>query len=150
MACSQRGRRCADIDSAPAASAARAAAFFSSRAEQHPPGSAEHGLYRELAAEEREHADLLSTEYERWRAGKPGLFDIGPPAVTAPSTELINAAALLLQGHAAERAALCCGERTMSYGELRDRVARAATAAPAARAPTRAAASGRPRRRGCS
>lgn len=105
----------------------RAAAFFSSRAEQHPPGSAEHELYRELAAEEREHADLLSTEYERWRAGKPGLFDIGPPAVTAPTTELINAAALLLQGHAAERAAICCGARTMSYGELRDRVARAAT-----------------------
>ena len=26
------------------------------------------------AAEEREHADLLRTEYARWRAGKPGLL----------------------------------------------------------------------------
>jgi hypothetical protein len=29
-------------------------------------------LYRELAAEEREHVQLLATELRRWLAGKPG------------------------------------------------------------------------------
>jgi len=31
-------------------------------------------LYAELAAEEREHVDLLTTELARWRAGQPGLL----------------------------------------------------------------------------
>ena len=52
----------------------RAAAFFGEKSEQVPAGSPEHQLYRELAAEEREHADLLSTELERWQGGKAGLL----------------------------------------------------------------------------
>ncbi len=35
---------------------------------------AERELYKELAAEEREHVDLLSTELERWKQGKPGVL----------------------------------------------------------------------------
>ena len=31
-------------------------------------------MRRELAAEEREHVDLLTTEYNRFKAGKPGLL----------------------------------------------------------------------------
>ncbi len=104
----------------------RAADFFAERAQQQPAGSAERQLYLELAAEEREHADLLTTEYARWRIGKPGLFDLGVPAL-ADSGSSMNAAALLLDGHAAERIAVCCRDRSLSYGELRDRVMRAAT-----------------------
>ena len=39
-----------------------------------PEGSPERQLYKELAAEEREHVALLTTELERWKAGKPGLM----------------------------------------------------------------------------
>ncbi len=52
----------------------RAAEFFTTRADTAPAGSAEQQLYRELAAEEREHADLLATEFKRWQSGKPGLM----------------------------------------------------------------------------
>ncbi len=52
----------------------RAVDFFRERSAQAPEGSAERQLYRELAAEEGEHVALLSTEYERWRAGKPGIL----------------------------------------------------------------------------
>lgn len=52
----------------------RAAEFFVARAERAAPGSAERRLYRELAAEERDHAAILATEYARWQAGKPGLL----------------------------------------------------------------------------
>lgn len=52
----------------------RAASFFEQCAQTATPGSLEHQLYRELGAEEREHADLLATEYARWREGKPGLL----------------------------------------------------------------------------
>jgi hypothetical protein len=34
----------------------------------------ERELYRELAAEEREHVELLTTEYRQWEAGKRGLL----------------------------------------------------------------------------
>src|ERR1035438_2093634 len=54
----------------------RAAKFFSARAEQAAEGSAERQLYRELAAEEHEHAELLATELQRWRSGKPRLFEV--------------------------------------------------------------------------
>ena len=37
-------------------------------------GSPEAQLYQELAAEEREHAALLMTEYEQWGRGKAGLL----------------------------------------------------------------------------
>ena len=36
--------------------------------------SAERQLYNELAAEEREHVALLTTEFEQFQAGKPGLL----------------------------------------------------------------------------
>jgi homotetrameric NADPH-dependent glutamate synthase len=52
----------------------RAVKFFEDRAQRTPSGSVERELYRELAAEEREHVDLLTTEYERWKQGKPGLL----------------------------------------------------------------------------
>lgn len=52
----------------------RAADFFDHCAQAMAPASLEQQLYRELAAEERDHAELLSTEYARWRQGKPGLL----------------------------------------------------------------------------
>ena len=52
----------------------RAVSFFSERSAQALEGSLEKQLYKELAAEEREHVAVLSTEYERWRDGKPGLL----------------------------------------------------------------------------
>jgi rubrerythrin len=52
----------------------RAAAYFDRCAQDSAADAGSHQLYRELAAEEREHADLLRTEYARWRAGKPGLL----------------------------------------------------------------------------
>jgi|CXWL01.1.fsa_nt_gi acyl-coenzyme A synthetase/AMP-(fatty) acid ligase/rubrerythrin len=112
----------------------RAADFFAGCAALAAPGSAEQRLYRELAAEEREHADMLGTEYARWHAGKPGLFssDLLRPAqmpgrdpVAVPA-RMINAAALLLADHAADRTALCCGEQNLSYAALRASVARCA------------------------
>ncbi|HEY6105121.1 MAG TPA: FAD-dependent oxidoreductase [Anaeromyxobacteraceae bacterium] len=52
----------------------RAVKFFAERGVAAAAGSAEMELYKELAAEEREHVDLLTTEYERWKQGKPGLL----------------------------------------------------------------------------
>jgi homotetrameric NADPH-dependent glutamate synthase len=52
----------------------RAVEFFDRRSHDVAEGSPEHGLYLELAAEEREHVELLSTEFTRWKAGKPGLL----------------------------------------------------------------------------
>lgn len=52
----------------------RAVRFFGERGEQAPEGSVERQLYKELAAEEREHVALLTTEYDRWKIGKPGLL----------------------------------------------------------------------------
>ncbi len=52
----------------------RAVKFFEERMAGTPDGSVERQLYKELAAEEREHVDLLATEYERWKQGKPGLL----------------------------------------------------------------------------
>jgi acyl-coenzyme A synthetase/AMP-(fatty) acid ligase/rubrerythrin len=108
----------------------RAAEFFCLHSELATEETAEQTLYRELAAEEREHAETLGTEYERWRAGKPGLFSNSPlsgdASVAEPGASPINAAALLLDGHDAASAALVCGAESLSYGALRDRVARAA------------------------
>lgn len=50
----------------------RAVEFFSKESEQAPEGSIQGQLYKELAAEEHEHVALLTTEYERWKLGKPG------------------------------------------------------------------------------
>ena len=52
----------------------RAVDFFTSEAEKAPAGSTERELYHELAAEEREHVELLTTEFRRWEAGKAGLL----------------------------------------------------------------------------
>lgn len=109
----------------------RAAEFFTARSGQAVPGSAEQQLYRELAAEEREHGDILAIEYERWRSGKPGLFGselfgraAPPPAGQAALT--MNAAEVVLGNHEPQRIALCCGPENISHGALRDRVARTA------------------------
>lgn len=52
----------------------RAVKFFAEQGEQAPEGSIEKELYKELAAEEREHVAIMTTEYERWKAGKAGLL----------------------------------------------------------------------------
>jgi glutamate synthase (NADPH) small chain len=52
----------------------RAVDFFAREGETAPAGSVERELYRELAAEEREHVELLTTEFRRWEAGKAGLL----------------------------------------------------------------------------
>jgi glutamate synthase (NADPH) small chain len=48
--------------------------FFTERGAAVSDGTPEKQLYRELAAEEKEHVDLLTTELKRWQAGKPGLM----------------------------------------------------------------------------
>jgi rubrerythrin len=52
----------------------RAARFFAERGAQAAEGSAERELYKELAAEEREHVEILTTEYARWQSGRGGLL----------------------------------------------------------------------------
>ena len=52
----------------------RAVKFFSEQGEKTPAGSVESELYKELAAEEREHVELLTTEYHRWETGKAGIL----------------------------------------------------------------------------
>ena len=48
--------------------------FFTREGERAPAGSVEGQLYKELAAEEREHVALLTTEYRRWETGKAGIL----------------------------------------------------------------------------
>lgn len=52
----------------------RAAQFFAKHHADCAPGSPEGQIYKELAAEEREHVAVLSTELSRWSEGKPGLL----------------------------------------------------------------------------
>lgn len=52
----------------------RAVEFFTGEGEKAPAGSVERELYAELAAEEREHVALLSTEFARWKTGKAGIL----------------------------------------------------------------------------
>ena len=52
----------------------RAAKLFQEQRARCAPASPEEQLYEELAAEEREHVQLLATEMQRWRQGKPGLL----------------------------------------------------------------------------
>ena len=52
----------------------RAVDFFTREGASAPTGSVERELYSELAAEEREHVELLTTEFRRWEAGKRGLL----------------------------------------------------------------------------
>lgn len=52
----------------------RAVEFFTREGEHAPAGSVESELYKELAAEEREHVELLTTEFRRWKSGKAGIL----------------------------------------------------------------------------
>lgn len=52
----------------------RAVAFFAGHVDECPQGSVERELYEELAAEEREHVELLTLELERFEAGKGGIL----------------------------------------------------------------------------
>ena len=52
----------------------RAVKFFTEQGAKCEAGSVEQQLYKELAAEEREHVDLLTTEFNRWKVGKPGMM----------------------------------------------------------------------------
>jgi rubrerythrin len=52
----------------------RAVDFFAGEGDKAPEGSVERELYRELAAEEREHVELITTEYRRWQTGKAGIL----------------------------------------------------------------------------
>ena len=52
----------------------RAVDFFAGEGEKASAGSVERDLYKELAAEEREHVVLLTTEYRRWETGKAGIL----------------------------------------------------------------------------
>ena len=52
----------------------RAATYFEQAAAMAATGSVEHQLYRELAAEERAHAEQLTTEFQQQRRGKTGLL----------------------------------------------------------------------------
>ena len=52
----------------------RAVTFFAGHLEECPEGSVERELYAELAAEEREHVELLTLELERFEAGKGGIL----------------------------------------------------------------------------
>jgi acyl-coenzyme A synthetase/AMP-(fatty) acid ligase/rubrerythrin len=106
----------------------RAATFFETTAESTAPGSPAQRLYRELAAEEREHATLLRSEQARWREHKPGAVgaaDDEPPTVVVGTPAMMNAAQVLLAGHDDRRVALVCGSDEMSRGQLREAVARA-------------------------
>jgi len=52
----------------------RAVKFFTEEGARAASSSPAGELYRELAAEEREHVALLTTEFARYRQGKPGLM----------------------------------------------------------------------------
>lgn len=101
----------------------RAASFFEATSARAAPGSMAGRLYRELAAEEHEHAQLLRAEHERWRAGKAA----APVSEAVEAGPAMNAAQMLLAGHDDARVALVCGGEEMTRGELRDAVARAGT-----------------------
>ncbi len=62
----------------------RAASYFADKANDSAQGSPERELYRELAAEEREHAELLRLELERWLQGRAGQM-LAPDAAAARS-----------------------------------------------------------------
>jgi acyl-coenzyme A synthetase/AMP-(fatty) acid ligase/rubrerythrin len=106
----------------------RAAAFFEATSASASAAAAQQ-LYRELAAEEREHVALLRTEQARWREGRPGLLATSnePPQVGTDDAATMNAAQVLLAGHDDARTALVCGSDELTRGQLRDAVARAGT-----------------------
>jgi acyl-coenzyme A synthetase/AMP-(fatty) acid ligase/rubrerythrin len=98
----------------------RAAGFYEARAAQATAGSEAQRQYAELAAEEHAHAELLATQYRQWRESRGAAVPAAAPAA------VLNAAEMLLSQPDTSRVALVCGEQQLTYGELRDRVARAA------------------------
>lgn len=110
----------------------RAAGFFSGRAAAAAAGSAERALYDELAAEEVEHAARLQAELARWheRERERGA-ELQPKTAPGPAADATAAAApfngaeWLIASHAADAVAIECDGKRMTYGRLRDRVARA-------------------------
>jgi rubrerythrin len=52
----------------------RAVDFFTREGDRAPEGSIARELYRELAAEERDHVQILTTEYRRWQTGRAGIL----------------------------------------------------------------------------
>ncbi len=103
----------------------RAASWFDSQAASAPLCSPLHALYSELAAEERAHVRQIGDEYLLWQQGRAGAL---PAARPASAGAPMNAAELLLDGQPDADIALECEGQTLSYGELRARVARAAGA----------------------
>lgn len=109
----------------------RAAGFFLERAARARGGSADQRQYLQLAAEEHEHAQVLSRQYRLWRerlARQPARAPAADAPPTALPADLVNAAQLLLAQADPERSALVCGRERLDYRELRARVARAAGA----------------------
>lgn len=107
----------------------RAAELFERRAAALPQGTPERALYLELAMEEDAHARQLEVERVRWRGMRSAAQRAAPAARVAAEpdgTAWGNGAAWLLDGHPDEDTALECGGERLSYGQLRDRVARAA------------------------
>jgi benzoate-CoA ligase len=106
----------------------RAARLFTEHADRVDTSSLDGELFRELAAEEVEHAQILNAEYERWRAGQPALARQGARLQAAGATGVtpINAAELLLGGHDLRRLALVCGDRQLTRAALREWAARCA------------------------
>jgi acyl-coenzyme A synthetase/AMP-(fatty) acid ligase len=104
----------------------RAAGYFLSRAAVAEGGSDEQRQYLELANEEHEHAHALATEFMLWREAREQPEQRLKVAPAAHDSAPLNAAALLLAQGDPKRIALACGEQELSYGDLRDRVARAA------------------------
>jgi acyl-coenzyme A synthetase/AMP-(fatty) acid ligase len=104
----------------------RAARLFTEHADRADSGSPDAELFRELAAEEVEHALHLTAEYERWRAGQPALAVQGARLQAAGDATVssINAAEVLLGRHDPQHLALVCGDRQLTRGALRDWAAR--------------------------
>jgi len=63
----------------------RAARLFTEHADREDTNALDGELFRELAAEEVEHAQMLNAEYERWRAGQPALARQGVRLTTSVS-----------------------------------------------------------------
>ena len=106
----------------------RAAGFYLQRAANARGGSADQRQYLQLAAEEHEHAQMLSNEFREWRERRSrGTAPAGAARDAAPPA-LLNAAQLLLVHGDDVRTALACCDEQVSYRQLRERVARAAGA----------------------
>ncbi|MCW5657174.1 MAG: AMP-binding protein [Burkholderiaceae bacterium] len=106
----------------------RAARLFAEHADRADCTSPDAELFRELAAEEAEHALHLGNEHARWRAGRTARIaqSVRVSEVAGATQAPINAAELLLGGHDPEMPALECGEQRLTRGALRGWAARCA------------------------